>query len=140
MKEHFVKETQTALDEVVAKAVTREAQLVNSIHAGTVEPLFKQQLEQALGDVETAQQELENWKGYSMYWEDIASQAQKQVEELTERLAESGRRSGAETRTFSERLASLQNGTSASRYLSKLFPTAAPAPIQEIWSWSIEVR
>ena len=62
MKEHFVKEARKAVDEVVAKATTREAQLVNSIHAGTVEPHLKQQLEQALGDVETAQQKLEKWK------------------------------------------------------------------------------
>ena len=76
----FGKEAQKALDEGVAKAAKREAQLVAGIQAGTAEPLFKQQLEQALGAVETAQQELENWKGYSMYWEDIASQAQKHLQ------------------------------------------------------------
>ena len=39
----------------VAKAAKRESQCVTSIQAGTAEPLRKQQLEQALGDVETAQ-------------------------------------------------------------------------------------
>ena len=47
MKEHFVKEARKALDEVVAKAAEREAQLVTSIHAGTVEPLLEQHLVQA---------------------------------------------------------------------------------------------
>ena len=54
MKEHFGKEAHNAFDEVVAKAAKREAQFVAGIQAGTVEPLLKQQLEQALGDVETA--------------------------------------------------------------------------------------
>ena len=40
MKEHFGKESQKALDEVVAKAVKREAQLVAGIQAGTAEPLL----------------------------------------------------------------------------------------------------
>ena len=128
MKEHFWKEAQEALDEVVAKAAKRDAQVVAGIQVGTAEPLLKQQLEHALGDVETAQQELENWKGHSLYWEDTASQAQKLVEELTERFAAFGRRSGAETLTFSEQCASLQNGTSVSRALSRMIPTAAPAP------------
>ena len=86
-----MKEPQKALDEVVAKAAKREAQFVTSIQAGTVEPLLKQQLEQALGDVETAQQELENWKRNSMLWEDAASQAEKQVEEHSELFAASGK-------------------------------------------------
>ena len=92
MKEHFWKDAQKAVDDVVAKARKREAQFVAGIQAGTVEPLFKQQLEQGLGDVETAQQELENCKGNSMFWEDAASQAEKQVEELTERFAASGKK------------------------------------------------
>ena len=39
IEEHFGKETQKALDKVVAKAVKREAQFVAGIQAGTVEPL-----------------------------------------------------------------------------------------------------
>ena len=100
MKKHFGKEAQRCLDKVVAEAAKREAQLVANIKAGTVEPLFKQQLEQALIAVETAQQEVENWKGNATFWEDIATQAEEHVQELTEKLAALGGRFGAETPTF----------------------------------------
>ena len=121
MKEHFENQAQRCLDKVVAEAAKREAQLVANMKAGTIEPLFNKQLEQALIAVEKAQQEVENWKGNSTFWEDIATQAEENVQELTEKLAALGGRSGAETRTFSERCASQQKETSASRGLRKVF-------------------
>ena len=87
---------------VAAEAAKREANVIANIHSGTVELILKQQLEQASVEVERAQQEVENWKGNFIYWDDKATQAEERIEELNERLAASGRRSGAETRTFSE--------------------------------------
>ena len=79
MKEHYGKEAQRCLDQVAAEAARREAQLIASIQAGTVEPVLKQQLEQALIAAERAQQEVENWKGNSIFWEDKATQAEENI-------------------------------------------------------------
>ena len=82
MKEHYWKEAQKFLNLVAAEVAKREAQLIANIQSGTVELIFKQQLEQALVEVERAQQKVENWKGNSMYWGDKATQAEERIEEL----------------------------------------------------------
>ena len=55
MKEHFWKEAQKCVNLVAAEATKREAQLIANMQSGTVEPILKQLLEQALVEVERAQ-------------------------------------------------------------------------------------
>ena len=105
MREHYGKEAQKHIDSVVADAARREAELINNIQAGAVDPALRQQLEQVRRDAECARQEVENWRRQSTYLEDRAAQADAQAEELAEKLAASGGRSGAETLTFLERCA-----------------------------------
>ena len=76
MKEHYGKEAQKCVNLVAAEAAKREAQLIANIQSGTVELIFKQQLEQALVEVERAQHEVENWKGNFIYLKDKATQAE----------------------------------------------------------------
>ena len=128
MKEHSGKEAPKCVNLVAAEAAKREAQLIANMQSGTVELIFNQQLQQALVEVERAQQEVENWKGNSIYWQDKATQAEERIEEFTEKLAASGGRSGAETSNFSARCACQQKETPASCGLSRMFSSISPAP------------
>ena len=106
LHEHYGKEAPKHIDSVVASATSREAELISSIHAGIVDLVLLQQLEQVRNELVGARQVAENWKGSSTYWEDQAELMETRVEELTRKLAASGERSGADTPTFSERCAS----------------------------------